>query len=50
LKNYSDKIVVDFYLKEISKKLDISLELVYLEYNKTKLKRKLDEKNEISKK
>jgi hypothetical protein len=44
LKNYSDKIVVDFYLKEISKKLDISLDLVYLEYNKTKTKRNLEEK------
>ncbi len=49
LKNYSDKIVVDFYLKEISKKLDISLDLVYLEYNKTKIKRWLEERNSIKK-
>ncbi len=50
LKNYSDKIVVDFYLKEISKKLDISLELVYLEYNKTKIKRNFSNEENIIKK
>ena len=49
LKNYNDKIVVDFYLKEISNKLDISLELVYLEYNRLKTKRKLEQTNTIKK-
>jgi len=38
LKSYNDKIVIDFYLKEISKKLDISIDLVYMEYNKTRVK------------
>lgn len=43
VKNYQDNIEKDFYLKEISKKLDIKLDIVYLEYNKTKLARKEDE-------
>lgn len=40
VKNYQDNIEKDFYLKEISKKLDIKLDLVYLEYNKTKLEKR----------
>lgn len=37
VKNYQDNIEKDYYLKEISQKLDIKLDIVYLEYNKTKL-------------
>ncbi len=43
VKNYQDNIEKDFYLKEISKKLDIKLDIVYLEYNKTKLEKRADE-------
>lgn len=37
LKNYSDSIEKDFYIKEISKTLDIPSDLIYREYEKTKL-------------
>jgi hypothetical protein len=37
IKSYQDNIEKDFYLKEVSEKLDIKLDLVYLEYNKTRL-------------
>jgi DNA primase len=37
IKSYQDNIEKDYYLKEVSDKLDIKLDLVYLEYNKTKL-------------
>lgn len=40
VKNYQDNIEKDFYLKEISKKLDIKIDVVYLEYNKTKLEKR----------
>lgn len=43
VKNYQDNIEKDFYLKEISKKLDIKIDIVYLEYNKTKLEKRADE-------
>lgn len=43
VKNYQDNIEKDFYLKEIAKKLDIKLDIVYLEYNKTKLEKRADE-------
>ncbi len=43
VKNYQDNIEKDFYLREISKKLDIKLDVVYLEYNKTKLAKRDDE-------
>lgn len=43
VKNYQDNIEKDFYLKEISKKLDIKLEIIYQEYNKTKLEKRVDE-------
>lgn len=39
VKNYHDNVEKDYYLKEISKKLDIKLEIVYLEYNKTRAER-----------
>lgn len=42
IKSFNDNIEKDYYLKEISKKLDIKLEIVYNEYNKTKI-----EKNNI---
>ncbi len=52
LKSYNDTIEKDYYLKEISDKLDIKLDLVYMEYNKTKLPKSRDEvfvyKKEIS--
>lgn len=43
VKNYQDNIEKDYYLKEISQKLDIKIDIVYLEYNKTKLARREDE-------
>lgn len=43
VKNYQDNIEKDFYLKEIAKKLDIKIDIVYLEYNKTKLAKRDDE-------
>ena len=45
VKNYQDNIEKDYYLKEISQKLDIKLDIVYLEYNKTKLAKRDDEFN-----
>ncbi|MBW7954221.1 DNA primase [Candidatus Gracilibacteria bacterium] len=42
IKNYQDNIERDYYLKEISKKLDISLDIVYLEFNKTRLQKRDD--------
>lgn len=43
VKNYQDNIEKDFYLKEIALKLNIKIDIVYLEYNKTKLARREDE-------
>lgn len=43
VKNYQDDIEKDFYLKEISRKLDIKLEIIYDEYNKTKFEKRHDE-------
>lgn len=37
IKSYQDNIEKDYYLKEISEKLDIKLDLIYLEYNKTRI-------------
>lgn len=37
VKSYSDDIERDYFLKEISEKLDIKLDLVYLEFNKIKV-------------
>jgi len=42
VKNYQDNIEKDFYLKEIARKLDIKLDIVYLEYNKTRLLKRDD--------
>lgn len=43
IKSYQDNIEKDYYLKEVSDKLDIKLDLVYLEYNKTKLSKSRDD-------
>lgn len=43
IKSYQDNIEKDYYLKEVSDKLDIKLDLVYFEYNKTKLSKSRDE-------
>lgn len=40
VKNYQNNVEVDYYLKEISTKLDIKIDIVYQEYNKTKLERR----------
>ena len=40
VKNYQNNVEVDYYLKEISAKLDIKIDIVYQEYNKTKLERR----------
>jgi hypothetical protein len=37
IKSYEDNIEKDYYLKEVSNKLDIKLDIVYLEYNKTRI-------------
>ena len=37
IKSYQDNIEKDYYLKEVSEKLDIKLDLIYLEYNKTRI-------------
>lgn len=47
IKSYRDEIEKDYYLKEISEKLDIKLDLVYLEYNKTRISR--EEKTDFKK-
>lgn len=39
LKSYSNNIEVDFYLKEISSKLDIKLEVIYTEYRRLRWQR-----------
>ncbi len=39
VKSFNDNVEKDYYLKEISKKLDIKLEIVYNEYNKTKIEK-----------
>lgn len=39
LKSYSDNVERDFYLKEISKELDISRDMVYLEFSKMRNKK-----------
>jgi DNA primase len=43
VKNYQDNIEKDFYLKEISTKLNIKLDIIYWEYNKTKSAKREDE-------
>lgn len=43
IKSYQDNIEKDYYLKEVSDKLDIKLDLVYFEYNKTKLSKSRDD-------
>jgi hypothetical protein len=37
IKSYEDNIEKDYYLKEVSGKLDIKIDVVYLEYNKTRI-------------
>lgn len=49
LKNYSDNIEKDFYLKEISRELDIDKDLVYLEFSKIRTKREVVEAAPVSK-
>lgn len=44
LKSYSNNIEVDFYLKEISNKLDIKLEVIYTEYRRLRWKREANPK------
>lgn len=39
IKSYENNVEKDFYLKELSQKLDIKLDIVYLEYNKTRIKK-----------
>ena len=39
IKSYQDNIEKDYYLKEVSDRLDIKLDIVYLEYNKTKIQK-----------
>lgn len=39
LRNYTDIIEKDFYLKEISRKLDIGIDVLYAEFNNTRTKR-----------
>jgi len=39
LKSYSDNIEKNTYLKEISKKLDIDIQIIYDEFNKIRFKR-----------
>ena len=46
VKNYQNNVEIDYYLKEISTKLDIKIDIVYQEYNKTKLERR--ENSQIS--
>lgn len=43
IKSYNDTIERDYYLKEVSDKLDIKLDLVYQEYNKTKIQKSREE-------
>lgn len=47
LKNYSNNVEVDYYLKEISNKLNIKEEIIYQEYNKLKFKREDNSKSVI---
>ncbi len=47
LKNYSDNVEKDFYIKEIAQKLDINVKIVYDEFNKLRFKK--EEKEEIQK-
>jgi DNA primase len=47
LKNYSDNVEKDFYIKEIAQKLDINIKIVYDEFNKLRFKK--EEKEEIQK-
>lgn len=53
LKSYSDDIEKNTYLKEISKKLDIDIQIIYDEFNKIRFKRErkelqIDKKNVFS--
>jgi len=43
LKSYSDNIEKNTYLKEISKKLDIDIQIIYDEFNKIRFKRERKE-------
>jgi hypothetical protein len=38
IKSYSDNIEKDFYLKEVSKLLDINMNIIYDSFNKTRIK------------
>lgn len=49
LKHYSDNVERDFYLKEISRELDIEKDLVYLEFSKIRSQRELREVGNIKK-
>jgi DNA primase len=49
LKYYSDNVERDFYLKEISRELDIERDMVYLEFSKIRMKREVREQVNIEK-
>lgn len=49
IKSYNDNIEQDSYLKEISKKLDIKLDIVYLSYNKIRLWKQIETQRQIKK-
>lgn len=49
IKYYSDNVERDFYLKEISKELDIERDMVYLEFSKIRSKREVIEQVHIEK-
>ena len=43
IKSYNDNIEKDTYLKEIAEKLDISLDVVYLNYNKARINKPIED-------
>ena len=43
IKSYNDNIEKDVYLKEVAKKLDIKLDIIYSSYNKIRLNKPIDE-------
>jgi len=49
LKSYNSIVEKDFYLKEISKKLDLREDTVYESFNRTRLKRESFRENNIKK-
>jgi len=49
LKSYNSIVEKDFYLKEISKKLDLREDTVYEAFNRTRLKRESFRENNIKK-